>query len=523
MKKILSKGVLSLLVAAGLVTAAHSAEKVLRIVPQSDLKILDPVWTTALVTRAHGYMIYDTLYALDEQGRIQPQMITSEEVSPDQRVWTFTLRDGLKWHDGASVTARDVVASLKRWGERDGFGKQMAAAWKTIEALDDKTFRLSFHEPFGMVKDGFAKPSTSPAFIMPERIANTPADQQITEYVGSGPYIFEESEYRPGERAVYRKNPDYNPRAEPPSGLAGGKHVYVDKVEWVILRDVQAQINALSKGEVDLIEQLPADHYASVSKNPQLEVVFPTPHGIAAAVFNHLVPPFDNQKVRQAAMMAVNQQAMLRAQAVHQDLYRECVSIVPCESDLASAESLYFTGKPQFEAAKRLLKEAGYDGTPVVVLHPTDLASITKFPQVYAQLLRQAGFTVDLQSMDWSTMQSRRRMKTPGNQGGWSVFITNVGAADIVNPLFNPFITGNGERGFLGWPTDERTEELKRKYVAAKTPEERKAITEELQKRTYDAVIYGPIGEIAYPSAVRRGITGVLKGPANVFWNIRKD
>lgn len=523
MRKLLVSSLFCAVAAFGATTAAADNEKVLKIVPQADLKILDPVWTTALVTRSHGYMIYDTLYGMDEAGAIHPQMVESEEVSDDMRVWTFTLRDGLAWHDGAPVTALDIVASVKRWGQRDNFGKQMYAAMDTIEALDDKTFRLTFQEPFGMVKDGFAKPSTSPLFIMPERIANSPADQPVTEYIGSGPFIFDESGYRPGERVLYLKNEDYKPRSEPASGLAGGKHVYVDKVEWVILRDIQAQINALSRGEIDLIEQLPADHYASVADNPDLEVVMTTPHGIAATVFNHLVPPFNNQKVRQAAIMALNQQAMLRAQAVHQDLYRECVSIVPCESQLASDDALYFTGKPQFEEAKRLLEEAGYDGTPVVVLHPTDLAAITKFPQVYAQLLRHAGFTVDLQSMDWATMQSRRQMKTPVDEGGWSIFITNVGAADIINPLFNPFMTGSGERGFLGWPTDEQTETLKKQYVAAATEEERKRVTEELQKRTYDAGIYGPVGEIAYPSAIRKGISGVLKGPANVFWNIQKD
>lgn len=518
-----SKAILSVMLAVGLASGVAAAEKTLRIVPQADLKILDPIWTTALVTRGHGYMIYDTLYSLDADGNAQPQMVESETVSPDLREWTFTLREGMTWHDGAPVTANDVIASLTRWGQRDGFGRQMFAAVRTAEALDAKTFRLTFSEPFGMVRDGFAKPSTSPAFIMPERVANTPADQQISDYTGSGPFIFLEKEYRPGERAVYVKNTAYKPRAEEPSGLAGGKHVHVDRVEWIILRDIQAQINALRNGEVDLVEQLPADHYEAVNKNPELEVVFPMPHGIGAIVFNHLVPPFNDPKIRRAAMLSISQQALLRAQAVHKDLYRECLSIVPCGSSLASDDAAYFTGKPQFEKAKELLKEAGYDKTPVVVLHPTDLASITKFPQVYAQLLRQAGFVVDLQSMDWSTLQSRRRMKAPGSQGGWGVFITNVGAADIINPLYSPFITGNGEGGFLGWPTDEETEKLKKAYVAADSQEKRAEITKALQLRTYEAGLYGPIGEIAYPSAVRKGITGVLKGPANVFWNIRKD
>ena len=91
----------------------------------SDLKILDPIWTTAYITRNHGYMIYDTLFAIDANGQIKPQMVDKYELSADKLTWTFTLRDGLQWHDGAPVTAEDCVASIKRWGARDAMGQKL--------------------------------------------------------------------------------------------------------------------------------------------------------------------------------------------------------------------------------------------------------------------------------------------------------------------------------------------------------------------------------------------------------------
>jgi peptide/nickel transport system substrate-binding protein len=391
------------------------------------------------------------------------------------------------------------------------------------DVLAPNQFRLRFKQPFGMVLDALAKPSTSAAFIMPKRIAVTSADKQIEDATGSGPFIFKQDEYRPGERVVYLKNPAYKPRAEPASGLAGGKRVYVDRVEWIVLKDVQTQVNALATGQVDIIEALPAEHFASLRADPNTKVVFPIPAGPAIILFNHLVPPFDNPKVRQAALLAINQEAMLRAQANDKALYQVCVSIYPCSSPLASTLSSGITGKPQFEKAKALLKEAGYDGTPVVLLHPADLAIIAKLPVVYAQLLRQAGFKVDMQTMDWATLQSRRAMKTTTGPGGWSAFISRVGAADALNPLFIPYLSGIGEKGFFGWPTNPKSEQMKIDYVAATTPEARLRIAHAMQQEVYDSAMFGPVGDLAFPSATRSNISGVLSASANVFWNIRKD
>ncbi len=216
--------------------AAPADAGVLRVVPQADLKIIDPVWTTATITRDHAYMVYDTLFGITDKGEIRPQMVDTFVHTPDGMTWTFTLRPGLAFHDGAPVTSADVVASIRRWASRLPIGQLLLAASQSIEAADDKSFRIVLAKPFGFVLDALGSP-TNPPFIMPRRIAETPGTAQISEAIGSGPYLFKRDEYRPGSRIVYVKNPKYVPRKDPASGTAGGKHVYVDRVEWVVLRD----------------------------------------------------------------------------------------------------------------------------------------------------------------------------------------------------------------------------------------------------------------------------------------------
>jgi peptide/nickel transport system substrate-binding protein len=515
----------ALLALAAIVPAqAQDAAKVLRIVPQTDLKILDPIWTTAFVTRDHGYMIYDTLFGVDANGKPQPQMVDQYTASPNAKLWTFTLRKGLAFHDGKPVTSADVIASLERWGKRDSLGQKMFAALDKIEATGDNGWKMSFREPFGLVLEALSKPSGSPAFIMPKRVADTPADKQIDDYTGSGPYVFKKDEFRPGEKVVYLKNAAYQPRAEPPSGTAGGKRVYVDRVEWMILKDAQTQASAITNGEVDMLAWLPAEHYASLRTNPKLEMVNPTLPGSYFLHLNHHIPPFDNPKIARAALLAVNQEALLRAQLVFRDLYHTCTSIYPCGSPLASTKTGYFTGKPQFEEAKKLLKEAGYDGKPVVLMHPADFALLNKLPPVLAQLLKQAGFNVDMQSMDWPTLLTRRAKKDGVDKGGWNLFMTGWGASDTMNPLFFAPLTGNGEKGWFGWAKDDKLEALKSEFVATTDLAKRKQLAEQIQLENYDAALMAPIGEFNTVSVIRRGVvSGVLTAPVNVFWNIKKN
>lgn len=513
-----------LLSTAGSIALAQDNPKVLRMVPQSDLKILDPIWTTAFITRDHGYMVYDTLFGVDNKGKVHPQMVGEHGVSADGKSWTFALRDGLAFHDGKPVTSADVIQSIKRWSQRDVLGQKMMAAMGSMDAKNDKTFVLNFKEPFGMVLDALGKPSSNPPFIMPKSVADTPADQQISSTVGSGPYIFKTDEYRPGEKIVYIKNTKYVPRKEPAAGTAGGKVVNIDRMEWVILNDAQTQVNALTNGEVDMLEISPADQYQTLKADSRIQLMAQVPTGSFALHLNRLVPPFNNAKIAQAALMAVSQDALLRAQMVNKDVYKPNTSIYPTGSMYWSDKTSYFTGKPQFEKAKALLKEAGYKNEPIVLMYPANFTSLNKFPPVMAALLKQAGFNVDLVSMDWPTLVSRRALKTPSTQGGWNAFITAWGISDNINPMYFAPMTGNGEKGWFGWTTDEQLEKLKGDFLVSTSDEQRKTLATAIQQRVFDAAVYAPIGEYTPLSAYRKGVvTGQVLAPVGVFWGLTKN
>ncbi len=512
--------------AAAIAAAPASAQVTLRVVPHSNLAILDPIWTTAYMSRNHGYMIYDTLFGTDENAQVKPQMVDTWSVSPDNRLWTFKLRKGLEFHDGAPVTGEDVIASLARWGKRDAMGTALMTFVERMDSPSPDSFRIFLREACGFVLEALGKPSSNVPFIMPKRVAETDAFKQIEDYTGSGPYIFKRDEFKPGDRAVYVKNPKYVPRSEPPSGTTGGKRVYVDRVEWnLALRDAQAQVNALKKGEVDILEALAFDHYEAVKADPTLQV--PNYSKIRLqymARFNHLHKPFDDPKVRQAAVAAFAQEPFLRASVGVKELYQTCPSMFTCGTPYASAVGTELQSKSNMKKAQELLKASGYDGTPVLMMKPTDLASIQKLPDVAAQLLRQAGFKVDLVAMDWQTLVSRRAKKVPVSEGGWNMFLTAWQGFDIWNPIANAALDTRGEQsGWFGWGKDDKIVELRAQFMRETDETKKKKLAEQIQARAFEVATHAPLGEYNQPMAATKNISGFFISNGNIYWNLKKN
>ncbi|MDA0983840.1 MAG: ABC transporter substrate-binding protein [Proteobacteria bacterium] len=518
-------------VALGIATAFGApislaqAQTVLTVVPHSNLAILDPIWTTAYMSRNHGYMIYDTLFGTDENSKIQPQMVDTWTVSADKKVYDFKLRAGLQWHDGAPVTGEDVVASLARWGKRDAMGGALMTFVDKMEAVGKDGFRITLKEPAGFVVEALGKPSSNVPFIMPKRIAETPPDKQITEYIGSGPYVFQKDEFKPGDKAVYTKFAKYVPRKEKASGTAGGKQVFLDKVVWnLALRDYQAQVNALVKGEVDIIENVPFQHYETLLKDKSVDVR-KTKIGLQYMCrFNHLHPPFNNVKVRQAVLASFNQRPFLQAQVGVADLYKPCPSMFTCGTPYGVSTGSDIQSKGNMKKAQELLKASGYDGTPVVIMKPTDLSSIDKLPEVAAQLMRQAGLKVDLQAMDWQTLVSRRAKKDAPKDGGWNMFCTAWVSPDIDNPVNNAALPARGaSTPWFGWPEDAKLEELRKAFMMETDEKKKIAMAGAVQARAFEVATHAPVGEYSQPLAGRKTIKGwMTHGLAHTYWNISK-
>ena len=521
----LSLALAALALSIPITTPALAAGKTITAVMHSDLRIIDPGFTTAYITRDHGYMVYDTLLATDSSFKVQPQM-ADWKVSDDKLTYTFTLRDGLKWHDGAPVTAEDCVASLKRWGKNDNMGQKLMDFTASIEAADAKTIVLKLKEPYGLVLESIAKPSSYVPFMMPKRLAETPAGKQMEEQIGSGPFKFVKAEFQPGVKAVYEKNTDYVPRKEPPSWTAGGKVVKVDRVEWITMPDAQTASNALQSGDIDFIENPPFELLPVLESNKDLKVETLNKFGFQTlGRMNFLLPPFDNVKVRRAALLAINQKDVLDAMVGNPKYYEQCGAFFVCGTPLATDVGAgALTKGGNVEEARKALAASGYDGTPVVVLAPTDVLMLKAQPVVVAQLLRQAGFKVDLQSTDWQTVVSRRASQKPLSEGGWNMFFTFSVAADVMNPIVNFPLSGRGKSGgWFGWAEDAKIEQLKDQFARASLLDEQKKLAAEIQQEAYDQVIYLPLGQFLAPSAWRKSLSGVLDGPATpIFWNIDK-
>ncbi len=515
-----------LIASALLALPAWAQAKTITAVMHSDLRVIDPIITTAYITRDHGYMVYDTLLAMDSNFKVQPQM-ANWKVSDDRLTYTFTLRDGLKWHDGKPVTAEDCVASLKRWGARDGMGQKLMDFTASIEATDEKTITLKLKEPYGLVLESIGKPSSVVPFMMPKRIAETPPDKAIPEQIGSGPFKFVQAEFQPGVKAVYEKNKDYVPRSEPPSWTSGGKVVKVDRVEWITMPDAQTAVNAIQSGDIDFIENPSFDLLPLLEANKDMKVDTLSKLGFqTVGRMNFLHPPFDNVKVRRAAFLAIKQKDVLDALVGNPKYYEICGAVFGCNTPLATdvgSETLV-KGNGLAEA-KKLLAESGYDGTPVVIMAPGDVVTLKAQPIIVAQQLREAGFKVDLQATDWQTVVTRRASQKPPKEGGWNMFFTNWAGPDVLNPVANLSLSGRGKAtgGWFGWFEDAKIESLRDAFVRAESPDEQKKIAAEIQKEVYEKVAYIPLGQYEAPSVWRKELTGIVGGPATpVFWNIDK-
>ena len=514
----------SLLAAAPALLAAPAIAQstpVLRFVPQANLTSVDPIWTTATVTTNHAYYVYDVLYACDGTLKPQPQMAERHEVSADQRAWTFSLRPGLMFHDGTPVRSRDCAASLGRWSQRDPFGQVLAKVVDRYDTPDDRTLIIRLTRPFPLLLDAISKPDANVAWIMPERLAQTDAMKAVTEVVGSGPYRFLEKEYVSGSFCAYEKFAGYQPRPEPPSWGSGGKLAHYPRIEWRIIPDPATVAAALRNNEVDWWEQ-PQPDLLPMLVRAGLKTQVDQPGGRHAfARVNHLQAPFNNKKVRQAFLMAVNQEDYMRAaQGDDPSLCALCRSPYPCGTPYAKD---YGAGlmKADLEAAKRMLGESGYGGETAVVINPTDFPAIGPLGQITAELLGRIGMKVDLRESDWGTVVQRRTNREPADKGGWGVFHSFGSATQFATPVTSTLVREQGGAGWFGWPDDPQVEAMVQDWLNAPDEAARGRIAEAIGAASLENVATVPVGQFFIKTAFRKEITGILQGVAPYPYSVR--
>jgi peptide/nickel transport system substrate-binding protein len=511
----------ALLAAPHLVRAQNATT--LKFVPYADLALLDPA-VSAFVTRNHVMMVYDTLFALDEAGTPQPQMLEGARVDADGMRWTLTLRPGLLFHDGTPVLARDAVASIQRWGVLDAFGQALLAATDELAAADDRTINFRLKRRFDLLPAALAHPTNTMAAIMPERLARTPATTRLTEIVGSGPFRYVAGERVPGSRNVYAKFDRYVPRSlGEPSFCAGPRVAHFDRVEWLTTPDPGTQVAALQAGEVDWVEQPQMDLVPSLRRTKGIKVEVAETAGLLGFLrFNHLFPPFDNAAIRRAVLKAVNQSEFMQAVVGTNARFDDRCGVFGGHSPMANdAGMAALSGEHDPAVIKRELAAAGYNGERVVYLAVSDVPRINAIAEVGADMLRRIGMNVDEVSTDWGTVVQRSVSRQPLDKGGWSMFASFTGGIDAGTPASNNLLRGNGDGAYNGWPTAPKLEALRDQWLATNDETERQTLARQIQLQAWQDVPFLPLGSYDQPTAYRDSLTGMLKGLI-LFTNLRR-
>jgi peptide/nickel transport system substrate-binding protein len=503
--------------------AATPGSRVLKFIPQADLAVLDPIWSTVYVTRNHGYLIFDTLYGWDSSFRAQKQMVEGHAIENDGKLWRLTLRKGLRFHDGEPVLARDCVASLMRWSKRDNYGRMLMAATEELSAPDDRTILFRLRQPFPQLPDALGKATNNMAAIMPARLAATDPFKQVPELIGSGPFRFKADERVSGSQYVYERFADYVPREDgTPDWTAGPKIVNFDRVEWHVLPDASTAAAALRTGELDWWELPAPDLIPMLRANPALKVEVQDPTGfIGIFRMNHLNPPFDNPAIRRALLGAVDQAEFMQAAGGDASLWKDKVGYFCPGTPMASDVGIEALTRPRDLAKVREeVKAAGYDGRKIVLLGATDVPILKAAADVTADLMQRAGFNVDYVATDWGTVVQRRTRKDPPDKGGWNLYSNFTGGMDQTTPTTHTNLW-SGPNAAPGWPASPRIEELSAQWVEAKDQAAQALIARDIQRQAFLDVPYIPLGQIAQPTAYRAGLAGVMPGFA-VFWNVKR-
>ena len=502
------------------------AEETLRAVLSAKLGVLDPIATTSYATRTFAYMVYDTLVSMDSEGNFQPQMLESWDVSGDGLTYNFTLRDGLKFSDGSAVTAEDAVASLNRWWERDSLGKRMKAAAKGFTVTGDKTFELQLTRPFGHVIAALGKPSSNVPVIMPARLASATAPTDpVKEIIGSGPFVFDAEGWSPGDVAKFSKNQHYNPRSEPADGLAGGKVARFDHVEFVSIPDAATQIAALQAGEVDYVQSTPYDFIEILNSNPDVDVARFDGVGMTllSVVVNHLTPPFDNKEVRRALQALAMTEQYMAGLGLPKDMWLEgCYSFFMCGATYGNEAGVDKLPETGIDAAKKILKDAGYNGEKVRILLASSVNDINHAGLVLEGLMKQAGFNVEVQAADWPTVAKARWSKDPVSEGGWSLMPVTWSGYDMASPFTNYRIANNCTDGYAGWACVDEITDLIAQFEAESDLAKRKEITARIQELSHDNVQFLVLGQYSRSSTYRSNLEGLLDNGMPIFWNVSR-
>jgi peptide/nickel transport system substrate-binding protein len=503
--------VLLVVAGTGVDAAAQKKGGVLRVANLGEPPALDAHWTTASLVETLTNHLYEGLYSLDENYRPIPMLAEGMPVvSRDELTYTIRLRQGVRFHNGKEMTAEDVVASLNRWGQQSTYGKALYAQVAEVKGVDKYTIEIRLKEKSAIVLISLAVPNNFGA-IYPREIAEKFKPQEkVTEYVGTGP--FKLAEWRPDRHIRMVRFPDYRGRNERPNGYGGGKTVYVDEVLWIPVPEVATRVAQMETGEVDIADDLNADAYDRLKANPNVLPIVVKPYYWLVAVFNKKEGLMTNQKLRQAWQAALDIEPIMKNVAGGKaEFYRMDNSLAPAE---IREWHVKVAGLPwnerNREKAKKLLQEAGYKGEPIRFMTTQEYKWMYDFAIVSKQQLEDAGFTIDLQVVDWATLVKRRN-----NSKEYDVFTTGMG--NFYDPTHHIYLGPH----WPGWTSDEEIVRLQAELARETDPKKRYGLWEQQHRVFYDKVPVIRYGDLFGLRAIRKSVKGFNDRTERIrAWNV---
>jgi peptide/nickel transport system substrate-binding protein len=479
---------------------------VLRVAHTGEPPTIDLHWTSGAPTQDIAIHIFEGLFALSSRYEARPMLVDRWTVSPDRRRYTFVLRRGVLFHHGRELTADDAVASLQRWGQVSARGRDLFREVQAVAARDAHTVEMRLREANGLVPLALAIPSQG-AVIYPREVIEEAAGGPIRRFIGTGPYRF--VEHVPDVRIRLERFDRYSPRDEPADGMAGGRHPYLDAIEFLPVPDASVRIAGVTRGDYHFAHSIPTDEYARLrSSRGVVPLVITTPQW-AGFMFNHRMGLATNRALRRAVVAAIDEEAVLRGTYGPGQFWRTTPSFFPSEHPMYTEAGAPIYRQRGLAAARRWLTEAGYRGQPIRWMVSSEMPHHLTAATIARSQLEAAGLIIELQVMDWATLVSRR-----SRPEGWDVFTTTFGF--VPDPVFLLPVSP----AWPGWYQDQEMEAYLRLLWRHADPRVRAAIWSRAQERFYDQAVAVRLGDWFPLQLHRAELRGIVAGPGTFHWNV---
>ncbi|WP_157827520.1 ABC transporter substrate-binding protein [Niallia nealsonii] len=491
-------------------TKEKADDKTLDVAIDATPPSLDPHVSTAVATGQIATAIFETLVSYDENYEVQPSLAKSIEVSEDGKTYTFPLRD-VTFHNGDTLTSADVKASLERWGRISLFGRATMKG-VTVEAPDEKTVVLTLEKPSTTLLDDLAYPTGQAAYILPKSILDEAGDDVVKELVGTGPYKF--VEWAQDQYIHVEKYEDYQNPAGEGSGLAGAKTLAYDDIFYHIVVDASTRLNGLLSGEYDYAKSLTTDKYDELKNNKDITTTTIEPGMYPGLIFDTTEGFFSDPVARQALSAALNFDEIMFGAAGHKDFYRLDPGLMMKEQKkwyTDAGSDLY--NKQDTERAKKLFKEAGYNGETITIMTTQDYPFMYNTAIVIQDQLAKVGVKVKLDVFDWPTLLANR-----ADRSKWDAFTSSFPFVGQPGQTLFLYSANKHSSGYASPEMDGYLDEVR----YASTQEEAFAAWEKAQALYWEDIPVIKFGDLNYLDGSRNGLTVDNLFGIEIFWNVDK-